>query len=210
MNLHGDALAVPRDDEGEGRVQIGGRDHRAGGLDACAVIADGRAVDFDEDVADLQRTFGGGRVRIDMGDAGLVFCDDEVAQQQGAEHEGQQKVHCRACGDGEQALPHRLVVHGVGGGILLVFAHEGAVAAQGDQAQGIGDALAPETHELRTEAHGKLHDADAAQAPHQIVAKFMYGDDEAEHDDGDQDIENFGHQYLRINSLAHARAASSA
>ena len=155
---------------------------------AVGVTGDVGSVGGDYDVAGLQLGLRGGHVRHH----GLNPRLDGAVEHAKHDHRrqiGQHKVYGRTGEHGQKPLPHGHSIHGVGRGIVVVLAHEFAVAAKGQHADGIVDALALPAEQLRPESDGKLHHADAAQAAHGKVAQLMDDDDDAEQHDGDENIQ---------------------
>ena len=85
-----------------------------------------------------------------------------------------------------------------------------AEAAQRQRANGVLNALALPMCDFRPEADGKLDNADAAQPAGDVVPQLVNEDDEAEQENGNDDIQQIDqHERLRMIFSAMARACAS-
>ena len=115
-----------------------------------------------------------------------------------------QKIHKCARDKDDEFLPPGLPVQrALIVGVLVLTLH-GAVAADGQKAQGILGIPLRLMQELRPHTDGKLVDTHTAGLGRQKMAKLVHGDEHAENQDCNKNI-NHGLSYQKVSSNAPAR-----
>ena len=174
------------------------QDHQVGIVRVVAAVQqievhaliDAPAADGIELVAHLNTLLGEGAAWLDLGDlCGLHRVAGEAVEQGHHEKAGQQ-IHERARAEDNQALPPLGVDKGAGILALAVLPLHGAVAANGDQAEGILGLLPLPAEESRTHVDGKLVDPHAGELCGQEVAQLMNENQKAENQNGQDNIQN--------------------
>ena len=131
---------------------------------------------------------------------GIGIEDDDYQQ-------AEQKVHCRARDEDDDALPRRLIHERARIVGRFVLPGHGAEAAEGDAAQGIDRLALLLLQDDRTHAERELLDFDAAGLRRSEVPKLMYADEHAEKKYCQCDVKN---SHLPKFSMTYALAAASA
>ena len=158
-----------------------------------AVEQDGAAVDGDDLVTGLEHGLPlAGEAVHEAAEGGGDVAGGGSEEGEDEEHPGQE-VGGGTGDQNQEFFPPGGVAEGPWVVALPVLPFHGAEPADGEQAEGVFGLLPLPVPQLRPHADGELQHLHAGGFGHQEVTQLVDGNEEAEDDDGDDDIDEFGH-----------------